>query len=217
MAMGVLTKNLLNKGIFFFLFFISYISYSQFYHGLVAGANLTKAEFRINESAEPSGALGFNVGYLAERDLSENLYVRLGFEFNRREFKAISRRGINTTNEKWGIDNVEIPVNFGYYLNWNNRNFQFFVDAGINIGYNMRAIIENDEETIRLDIGSDADINRIAMGANVGAGLLIKKRIKVRLNYYNGLSNIINTEGNTWKNKTFGLSINYFLREKEVY
>lgn len=215
--MGEQTKNLLNKGIFFFLFFVSYISYSQFYHGLVVGTNLTNADFLVNESAEPSSALGFNVGYLAERDLSENLYIRLGFEFNRREFKAISRRGINTTNEKWGIDGLEIPINFGYYLNWNNRNFQFFVDAGVNIGYNMRAIIENDEETIRLDIGSDTEINRTAIGANVGAGLLIKKRIKVRLNYYNGLSNIVNTEGNTWKNKTFGLAINYFLREKEVY
>ena len=215
--MGEQTKNLLNKGIFFFLFFVSYISYSQFYHGLVVGTNLTNADFLVNESAEPSSALGFNVGYLAERDLSENLYIRLGFEFNRREFKAISRRGINTTNEKWGIDGLEIPINFGYYLNWNNRNFQFFVDAGVNIGYNMRAIIENDEETIRLDIGSDTEINRTAIGANVGAGLLIKKRIKVRLNFYNGLSNIVNTEGNTWKNKTFGLAINYFLREKEVY
>ena len=215
--MGEPFNKFLRKGIFFFLFFGSYITYSQFYHGIVAGANLNNSDFRINESAEPSNSIGFNVGYLAERDLSENLYVRLGFEFNRREFKAISRRGINTTNEKWGIDGVEIPINLGYYLNWNNRNFQFFVDAGINIGYNMRAIVENNEETIRLDIGGDADLKRIAMGANVGAGLLIKKRIKVRLNYYNGLSNIVNTEGNTWKNKTFGLSINYFLREKEVY
>jgi len=102
-------------------------------------------------------------------------------------------------------------------LNWNNRNFQFFIDAGINLGYNSRVTTTNDVETIRLDIGSDADVNRIAIGANAGIGLLIKKRVKVRLNYYNGLSNIINTEGDTWKNKTFGVSLNYFLREKQVY
>ena len=91
------------------------------------------------------------------------------------------------------------------------------MDAGINFGYNNRATIKNNEETIRLDIGSDADINRMTIGANAGVGLLIKKRVKVRLNYYNSLSNIINTEGNVWKNKTFGLSLNYFLREKQVY
>lgn len=215
--MQATTKNLFNKGIFFILFFISYVSYSQFYHGIEVGANMTNADFMIGESAEPSNAYSFFLGYLAERDLSDNIYVRLAFTFNRREFNAISRRGINTTKEKWGIDAIEIPINLGYYLNWNNRNFQFFVDGGINLGYNSRVITKNDEETIRLDIGSDAEINRIAIGTNAGLGVLIKKRVKVRLNYYNSLSNIVSTEGNTWKNKTFGISLNYFLREKEVY
>ncbi len=215
--MGSTTKNAFTKGIFFLLLFIPYISHSQFYHGLELGVNMTNADFVVNESAEPSSAVGFFLGYLAERDLSDNLYVRLGFNFNRRQFNAISRRGINTTDEKWGIDAIEIPVNLGYYVNWNRRNFQFFVDAGINLGYNSRVTIKNDEETIRLDIGGDADIKRITLGANAGVGLLIKKRVKVRLNYYNSLTNIMNTEGNIWKNKTLGISLNYFLREKQVY
>ncbi len=200
-----------------FLFFVHAVSHSQFYHGVEVGVNMTNADFKVNESAEPSNALGFYLGYMAERELTDNLYVRLGVNFNRREFKAISRRGINTSNEKWGIDNIEIPVNLGYYLNWNNRNFQFFVDAGVNLGFNNRAITKNDKETIRLDIGSDSDIKRMAFGANASFGLLIKKRMKVRLNYYNSLSNIMNSEGNTWKNKTLGISLSYFLREKQVY
>ena len=215
--MGATTNNLIKNRIFFLLFFVSYLAHSQFYHGLELGTNMTNPDFTVNESAEPSSAFGFYLGYLAERDLTDNLYLRLGVNFNRREFNAISRRGINTSEEKWGIDAIEIPVNLGYYLNWNNKNFQFFVDAGINIGYNNRAITKNDEETIRLDIGSDADIQQISIGANASVGLLIKKRAKVRLNYYNGLSNIVNTEGNTWKNKTFGISVSYFLREKQVY
>jgi len=213
-------KSLFKNGVFFLIFFISYISHSQFshfYHGLELGMNMNNAEFIINESAQPSSSVGFFIGYLAERDLSDNLYVRLGFNFNRREFKAISRRGINTTEQKWAIDVIEIPVNMGYYVNWNNKNLQFFVDAGINFGYNSRVIIENDEETIRLDIGSDGDIKRITIGANAGVGILIKKRTKVRFNYYNSLTNIANTEGDIWKNKTFGLSLSYFLLEKEGY
>ena len=215
--MGVTIKNLFKKGFFFLLILVSYISHSQFYHGIEFGVNMNNADFVVNESVEPSNAFGFSLGYLAEYDFSENVYLRLGFNFNRREFNAISRRGINTSEEKWGIDAIEIPVNLGYYVNWNNRNFQFFVDAGINLGYNNRATTTNDDETIRLDIGSEADVNRIAIGGNVSVGLLIKKRVKVRLNYYNSLSNIINTEGNIWKNKTLGISLNYFLREKQVY
>ncbi len=215
--MGLSIINLIKKSFFILFLLVSHLSFSQFYHGLEVGVNMNNADFMINESAEPSSATGFFLGYVAERDLSDNLYVRLGFNFNRREFKAISRRGINTTKEKWGIDAIEIPINLGYYVNWNNKNFQIFVDAGINLGYNNRAITTNDRETIRLDIGSDADIKRIAIGANVGTGLLVKKRFKVRLNYYNGLASIVNSDGDTWKNKTFGLSLAYFLREKQVY
>ena len=199
------------------LFFVHTVSHSQFYHGVEVGINMNNANFKVNESAEPSNALGFYLGYMAERELTDNLYVRIGVNFNRREFKAVSRRGINTSNEKWGIDNIEIPVNLGYYLNWNNRNFQFFVDAGINLGFNNRAITKNEDETIRLDIGNDTDVKKMTIGANASVGLLIKKRMKVRINYYNSLSNIVNTEGNTWKNKTIGLSLSYFLREKQVY
>jgi len=215
--MGLSIINLIKKSFFILFLLVSHLSFSQFYHGLEVGVNMNNADFMINESAEPSSATGFFLGYVAERDLSDNLYVRLGFNFNRREFKAISRRGINTTKEKWGIDAIEIPINLGYYVNWNNKNFQIFVDAGINLGYNNRAITTNYRETIRLDIGSDADIKRLAIGANVGTGLLIKKRFKVRLNYYNGLTNIANSDGDTWKNKTLGLSLAYFLREKQVY
>ena len=211
-------KERLRNGIFCLLFlFISQISFSQFYHGIEVGVHTNNADFMVDESAEPSRLTGFFIGYVAERDLNDNLFVRLGINFNRREIDAIARRGINTTEEKWGVDVIEIPINLGYYLNWNRRNFQFFIDAGINIGFNNRAISKNEEETIRLDIGSDADVKGMGLGANAGVGVLIKKRVKARLNYYTNLSSIVNTEGDTWKNTTIGLSINYFLKEREVY
>ena len=215
--MGTIIQNSLIKVLFFLCFFVCHNSQSQFHHGLELGLNMTNPDFRINDSAEPSSSLGFFVGYVAERDFSDNLYLRFGANYNRREFNAISRRGVNTSDEKWGITVIEVPINLGYYLNYNNRNYQFFVDAGVNLGYNSRAFVKNEEETIRLDIGGDGDINRITIGANAGVGLLIKRRIKVRLNYYSSLSDIVNTDENTWKNKTFGLSLNYFFKEKLDY
>jgi len=215
--MRVKTFSCIKKGIFFFLIlFIAKSSYAQFYHGLEFGTNYNNADFIIGESVEPSGAVGFLFGYLAERDLSDNLFFRIGINYNKRQFEAINRRGINTTDEKWTVDVIEVPINLGYYLNRNQRNFQFFVDAGVNLGYNNRVAVKNDVETIRLDIGSDAEIKQIAIGANISTGLLIKKRVKIRLNYYHGLSNIVNNENDSWKNKTFSLSLNYFLKEREI-
>lgn len=211
--MGAINQNSLLKGFFLLFFFVCHNSKSQFHDGLELGVNLTNADFMINESADPSSSIGYFVGYVAERDFSDKLYLRFGANYNRREFNAINSRGINTNNETWGIDVIEIPINLGYYLNWNNRNYQFFVDAGLNLGYNGRAFLKNEEETIRLDIGGDSEINRITIGANAGAGILIKRRIKIRLNYYSSLTNIVNTEDDIWKNKTFGLSLNYFFKE----
>ncbi|RPD96161.1 PorT family protein [Aureibaculum marinum] len=214
---GVINIQLLFRRSFLLLFFVSFYSYSQFYHGLDVGITMTNATFAVDRSNEPSSAIGFSVGYMAERELNDRIFVRVGVNFNRRSFKAVSRRGVYKTNENWGTDVVEVPLNLGYYLNYNRRNFQFFVDAGLNIGYHNRAITKNDTETIYLDIGKDADVKRLSFGSNIGAGLLVKKRVKLRLNYYHGLTNIMNTPNDTWKNSTFSVSINYFLREKEVY
>lgn len=212
--MGSSASNSPFTGVFLLFLLISISSHSQFHHGLDLGLNLTSADLMVEESIESGSALGFSIGYVAERDFSENLYLRFGVNYVQRTFNAEGLTGFVVTDEKWGVDGIEIPINMGYYLNWNNRNYQFFIDAGLNLGLNTRAYLQNDDETIRLEIGSDGEISRSSVGANIGAGLLIKSKLKVRLNYYNSLTNLALTDGETWKNKTFSLSINYFLKEK---
>lgn len=204
-------------GFVFIFLFITNFSIAQFYHGLDVGLNTTSAIFNSGESSATGSSLGFNLGYMAERDLSENIYIRFAFLVNKRSIEAVNQRGINTTDEQWGLNVIELPVNLGYYLNLNNRNFQFFVDAGISIDYHIRAFTKNDTETITLELGAENDIKQTAIGANVGAGLLLKKRFKIRLNYYNTLTNIMNSDASEWKNKTFSLSINYFLKKRDIY
>lgn len=216
--MGVKNVSSIKKGIYFLMIlFISKSSYGQFYQGLEAGVYLTNAEFMSGESSEPTSTVGFSIGYVAERDLSENLYFRVAILANKRGVKAVNRRGINTTDETWRLNVIEIPINLGYYLNWNNRNRQFFIDGGLTFDYIGRGYVKNDNETITLDIGSEASIKRISTGVNIGAGLLFSKQIKVRLNYYYGLTNILNNEGDEWKNRGFGISFNYFLKKRELH
>lgn len=211
------------KAIKYYLFFtVLFISspciHGQYFHGVSLGTNYNIADFKMNESVDPSGKLGFSLGYFAEQQLNDNLYTRFGVTFNKRAFNAVNRRGINTTDEKWAVDVFEIPINLGYYLNWNNKSgLQFFIDAGANLGYNSRATVRNKTETIRLDIGSNGDVKRFTTGVNGSLGVLYKKRIKVRLNYYTTLSSIVNTSENVWKNQTIGISLNYFLKDSEVY
>lgn len=210
-------KNI-KKGIFLILILaFPKLSHAQFYHGIEVGANFNTPSFIIDTSQEPSGALGFSLGYTAERDLSEQIYLKLGVLVNKRSHEAINLRGFNTTDETWGLNVIELPVNFGYYLNFNNRNSQFFIEAGLSFDYVMRAFVENSTEKITLDIGSEGDIKRFGAGANIGAGLLLSKRLKFRVFYYYGLTSISNNENDEWKNNAFGLSLNYFLKKREPY
>ncbi len=210
--------NLTKKGIFFFsIFCVSISSYSQFYHGIEVGSRITDADFMMDTSREPTSSFGFSLGYAAERDLSENMYVKVAILASKRSFNANNIRGINTTEEKWGVNVIEIPINLGYYLNVNNRNFQIFIEGGLNIDYNIRAFVKNDNETITLDIGSEGGVNRISTGANIGAGILFSKRMKVKMHYYKGLTNLLNTEDDIWKNGAIGISLNYFLKKREPY
>ena len=67
-------KKLLFKGILLLGFlFISHTTYGQFYHGIEIGLHRNNADFMVGETAEPSALTGFFIGYVAERDLSDNL------------------------------------------------------------------------------------------------------------------------------------------------
>ena len=186
--MGTSAHNSPFRSIFLLFLLLSFSSHSQFHHGLDLGINLTSADLIFEESLESGNALGFSIGYVAERDFSENLYLRFGVNYVQRTFNAEGLRGFVEIDEKWGIDGIEIPINMGYYLNWNNRNYQFFLDAGLNLGYNTRTFIQSEEETIRLEMGSEGEISRTAIGANIGAGLLIKSKLKVRSVSYTHLT-----------------------------
>ncbi len=210
--------SFIKKGmISFSILFAATSSFAQFYHGIEVGANLNSATFMMDTSQEPTSAIGFSLGYAAERDLSENLYVKVAVLVNKRGLKAVNQRGFNTSDETWGLNVIEVPVNFGYYLNYNNRNSQFFIEAGLSFDYIMRAFVENSTEKITLDISSEGDVKRIAAGANIGAGILLSKRLKMRVSYYYGLTSVANNENDEWKNNTIGVSFNYFLKKREPY
>ncbi len=206
-----------NAIILFSFFFITTATYSQFNHGVEAGINLNNASFMVDTSQDPSSAIGFSLGYAAERDLSERLYVKAAVLVTKRGLNAVNQRGFNTSDETWGLNVIEVPINFGYYLNYNNRNSQFFIEAGLSFDYVMRAFVENSTEKITLDIGSEGDVKRMAAGANIGAGILLSKRLKLRVSYYYGLTSVTNNENDEWINNTFGVSVNYFLKKRELY
>jgi len=210
-------KRIKKGEVLLFVLFITTTTFGQFYHGVEGGANWNSGTFMIDTSEDRASDFGFSLGYVAERDLSEKVYMKVAVLVTKRGLKAVNNRGFNTTDESWGLNVIEVPLNFGYYINYNNRNRQIFVDAGLSIDYVMRAFVENPDEKITLDIGGEGSVKRLGAGVNVGTGLLLNKRLKFRVYYYYGLTSVAANENDQWKNSAFGVSFNYFLKKREPY
>ncbi len=177
-------------------------------HGFEIGANLMNGDFNIDEeNIETNNAWGPRVGYVGEYNFSENLYLRIAGLYMQKGFKF--------ADETWAINSFDVPVLMGYTIDLNGDKLQLFVDGGLSLEYNFRAITKIDETTIELEMGSDeGQLKNFSSGITFGTGLQFSKLMKLRINYYQGITNLINTEGNdAWKNHYIGLSLNFLFKK----
>ncbi len=190
------------------LFFVTTISYGQMAHGFELGANLMNANFELDgESIETKTAVGPRGGYVGEYNLNRNLFLRGAALFMQKGFKY--------ENENWVINSIDIPINIGYTTDLKPGKLKWFIDGGMSIEFNTKATTKIDDETIELIIGKeDGEIKASSSGINIGTGIEFSNLLKFRVNYYSGLTNMINTSGtDAWKNQFIGLSLNFLFRK----
>lgn len=186
------------------LFLVSLSTYGQMTHGFEIGANLMSANVNLdNEDLVTTTAVGPRTGYVSEYNLNENLFLRGAALFLQKGFKY--------ENESWVINSIDIPINIGYSVDIKPGKLKWFIDGGASIEFNTKATTRINDETIILIIGKEeGEIKSISSGINFGTGIEFSNLIKLRINYYSGLTNMINTSGSDeWKNQYIGLSLNF--------
>ena len=196
------------KKILFFIAFIlcHSISYAQYKGGMEVGGNIMGADVYFEESIETKNSWGIRLGYVGEYHLSDHVYARGAV--------LINQRGFQYADQRWGLNAIDVPINLGYSLTPSGKTPRVFIDGGVNFQYNFRAFTKINGELVTLDIGSgEEDIKTISTGLNVGAGLQFSDAIKVRLNYYHGITNLVRTPGDEWKNRVYGVALNYFFKQ----
>ncbi|NHF60371.1 PorT family protein [Flavobacteriaceae bacterium TP-CH-4] len=193
---------------FFFVFFISTVLLGQMAHGFEIGANLMNADFTIDEEAiDTKNAVGPRAGYIGEFNLTPNLYIRGALLF--------MQKGFRFADETWAVNSFDVPINLGGSVDLAGNRLQWFLDGGISAEYNARAITRIDGEAIELEIGyGEGELKSFSTGLNLGTGLQFARFIKLRVSYYTGLTNLINTEGtDQWKNRYLAFSLNFLFRK----
>lgn len=188
------------------ILFMQVVVFAQYKGGMEIGGNLMGADFILEEPIATQDSWGIRLGYVGEYQISDHLYARGA--------ALINQRGFKFGGERWALSAIDVPVNLGYALNLNDKNLKLFIDGGFNFAYNFRAFTKSNGEIVTLEIGNEeGDIKMFSTGFNVGGGLQFSEKIKVRVNYYSGLTNLLRTEGDEWKNHVIGLSLNFFFKK----
>lgn len=186
---------------------ICFQSYSQYKGGLELGGNLMNADFYMGEELQTTPTYGIRLGYIGEYHLFEDVFLRFGL--------LVNQRGFELADERWGLNVFDAPLNVGYALKLNN-NLKLTLDGGFNIEYNFQAFTKIDGKPVKISIGrGEDDIKQIGAGVNLGIGLQLSEFIKVRGEYYKGLSNLVRTQGDDWKNRVIGLSVDFFFGSRD--
>ncbi len=125
------------------------------------------------------------------------------------------QKGFKFGDENWVINSIDIPINLGYTTAIKGDKLKWFIDGGFSIEFNTKATTRIDDETFEIIIGKDeGEVKSFSNGINIGTGIEFSQLLKLRINYYSGLTNLINTTGtDEWKNQYIGLSLNFMFRK----
>ncbi|MEH0156381.1 porin family protein [Limibacter armeniacum] len=190
------------------LLLLGLTSYSQSLYkgGLEVGANMMGGNLMIsNVEADTEYSWGIRLGYVGEYKLSDGAFLRGAVLLN--------QRGFQFADERWGLNAIDVPVNLGYNFNLNDDGLKLFLDAGVNLEYNFRAFTKINDELVTLTIGSEeGDIKRFSTGVNFGTGLQFSEKVKLRVNYYKGMTNLLQSNNDEWNNHVVGVSLDYFFK-----
>lgn len=186
-------------------------TYGQMAHGFELGANLMSANFTIDsETIETKTAVGPRGGYVGEYNFNNHFFLRGAALFMQKGFKF--------ENENWVINSIDIPISIGYATDIKPGKLRWFIDGGASIEFNTKATTKIDDDTIELIIGKgEGELKSTSSGIIIGTGVEFSNLLKLRVTYYSGLTNMINTSGtDEWKNQYIGLSLNFLFRKQNL-
>lgn len=198
-----------------FLFVLCFIScclasQAQMIHGFELGANMMNGDLSVeNENINTSTAWGPRVGYRGEYSIGKHLHAGIGGLY--------MQKGFRFAEETWAVNSFDVPLSLGYDVDLSGERLKLFFDGGLSFEYNFRAITRIDDNPVELTIGNEeGDIKRFTSGFSIGTGIRLNQLIKFRINYYQGISNLINTEGpDSWKNQFLGFSLAFFFKNAQ--
>lgn len=179
--------------------------------GVKAGLNL--ANWSVDPEPEDDFEMlpTFNVGGLAEFDLSENMGIGVGLQLAGKGAKQEESGDKITINPMY----LQVPVNVFY------RNSGFYVGVGPYVGFglfgNYKFDVQGTEETESIEFGNeiDDDIAPLDFGLGFEVGYHVIAPLRISVGYDLGLMNIVpkdyqDIDDISAKNNVISINLAYF-------
>jgi hypothetical protein len=178
------------------------------------------------EGADIKSLSGFTLGISYQFAITEQFYIQPEFNFVKKGALLdldISQGGTTVQGEiKLALDYLEIPVLAKAYFGTDTK---FFLMAGPSIGYgvggkgkykltitdpNLGTVSDSGSIPVKFGESSEGDLafeNRIDLGLNFGAGVLIANKVFIDARYNLGLSNLSGDNDDPSKNRGFQFTV----------
>lgn len=204
------------------------LSFAQVDYGFKVGA--THATTNNMSTADSRYINGYQFGGFADVKLSKNLSVRPGLQFTQKGHNIESNiQGgpsfVFYFQNRLALSYLEIPVDIMYSLPL-SKAVKLYLGAGPTIGYgiagknrviSIRGEAANNYEALveKNNVFDNPNTRRMDIGANLTAGVEFKN-IFIGTSYNHGFINTFKSDpaNNIDKNRTFALSVSYFLKRK---
>ncbi|MFN9710541.1 MAG: porin family protein [Bacteroidota bacterium] len=183
---------------------------AQFTFGVKGGLNLANTAVSPTDGVTYKSIAAIQLGVTAEYAINNNIGVESGLLYSGKGAKG----EVSILGESFSVTGtanyLEIPVNAVYKINAGNS--KVLLNAGPYFAFALGGKLKpsvGDSRSIKIGSSEDSDIKGTDVGLNIGAGLLLKEKITVGLQYGLGLANISPRSGETINNRVFSLTVGY--------
>lgn len=208
---------------------LSSFSFAQLNYGFKIGVTQSKTEESLASMYQNMNfKSGFQLGTFVDYKLLKNLSVRPALQLTQKGYEAVegNESGPFYWYRKWSLSYLEMPIDMIYSVPL-SKVTNFYIGAGPVIGVGL---FGHGKGTITATDGAGQShtqnstgnkpftkpgFKHIDLGADFVAGLQYKK-IVLAASYNHGLLNALNYDHGiqTTKNRSFAISIGYFLSNK---
>lgn len=184
-------------------------------------AGLTLSSYKVKSSGlgvTSDSKAGFMAGVILDVGIDPHFSFQPQLNFVQKGGILKADDGANSGKVTTTLNYLELPLNFLYKAPTSGGNFFVGLGPALSYGLSGKHKIEVNGQTEKEDVsfgsGADDDLKRFDLGINGLIGYHFNPGLFLSVNYDQGLLNLNNSSGDSYRNHFFGFTLGYLPLKK---